>query len=130
MPTTLKLILCTPISYCIQLRLPPNTNSTNYTAEVLAATIATALPGSKETLISPQLSTWVTPPQLQPFTFTTPKLQNNAFTPLEITETPIPTHDVHFQMYPTLPQTLSKPLLSIPPGNNQNRTFSPFLRRG
>ena len=35
----------------IQLRLPPNTNSTNYTAEVLAATIATALPGSKETHI-------------------------------------------------------------------------------
>ena len=35
----------------IQLRLPPNTNSTNYTAEVLAATIATALPGTKETHI-------------------------------------------------------------------------------
>ena len=35
----------------IKLRLPQNTNSTNYTAEVLAATIATALPGSKETHI-------------------------------------------------------------------------------
>ena len=35
----------------LQIRLPTNTNSTNYTAEVLAATVATALPGQRETHI-------------------------------------------------------------------------------
>ena len=49
--TTQSTSWCNRKVIAIQIRLPTNTNSTNYTAEVLAATVATSLPGLKETHI-------------------------------------------------------------------------------